>query len=332
MITDRKARIGLLLIGSPRFKALGEGTADGSYAQRKQTEAAWIRGQFAEIGEIVYEGIVYEREDVERSMQRFYAEKVDCVAAAYLSWAEDFAWIRFLRDMPPVPLFFTSVIRESVDVTDTNDENQFVEFLSAGSLVGVQEASGDFRRFARPMSRICIGTMDTVKAALRTFAAAALVRAQLRSTTMALLASYNEAMWATYVDPYNVFMKIGPELRFLSVAQLADRITAVSEAELRAVTEAMKKQYQFYPNVDMDKFDASVRASIAVEKLSAEYGADLTVLNDIDPVLFQQVGLRPGFCPTSDASRLTVVPEGDIGGGLAVYILKLLTGKRANFF
>ena len=41
--------------------------------------------------------------------------------------------------------------------------------------------------------------------------------------------------------------------------------------------------------------------------------------------------LRPGFCPTRGDSRLTVVPEGDIGGGLAVYILKLLSGRRANF-
>jgi L-arabinose isomerase len=55
------------------------------------------------------------------------------------------------------------------------------------------------------------------------------------------------------------------------------------------------------------------------------------VLNDIDPVLLGSVGLRPGFCPTRGDSRLTVVPEGDIGGGLAVYILKLLSGRRANF-
>ena len=74
-----------------------------------------------------------------------------------------------------------------------------------------------------------------------------------------------------------------------------------------------------------------MRASIALEELSGDYGIDLTVLNDIDPVLLGSVGLRPGFCPTRGDSRLTVVPEGDIGGGLAVYILKLLSGRRANF-
>ena len=212
------------------------------------------------------------------------------MAAAYLSWAEDFAWIRFLRDMPPVPLFFTSIIRDRVEITDTNDEDEFVEFLSAGSLVGVQEASGDLQRFHRPMTHTFIGTMEQVKKELGVFAQAALCRSQLRSSTLGLLASYNEAMWSTYVDPYHVFMKAGPELRFLSVAQLTEKIGSVPKG-----------------------------------------GIDLTVLNDIDPVLLGSVGLRPGFCPTRGDSRLTVVPEGDIGGGLAVYILKLLSGRRANF-
>ena len=35
MIVERKPRIGLLLIGSPRFKPLGEGTAHGTYEARK---------------------------------------------------------------------------------------------------------------------------------------------------------------------------------------------------------------------------------------------------------------------------------------------------------
>jgi L-arabinose isomerase len=331
MMKERKAKIGLLLIGSPRFKELGKGTAHGTYQERKLLETESIIHSFQEIGDIVYDDIIYKREDVKSAMDLFYNEKVDCVMAAFLSWAEDFSWIRFLRDMPTVPIFFTSIIRDAVEITDTNDEDQFVEFLSAGSLVGVQEASGDMQRFNRPMSRTFIGDLEQVKEELRIFSNAAKVRSALYDSTLGLLASYNEVMWSTYVDPYNIFMKIGPEIRFLSVSQLMDKIDTVTEEELTKVTERIKTQYQFYPNVDMIKFEASVRASIALEKLSKEYHLDLTVLNDIDPVLFKNVGLRPGFCPTSEDSDLTVVPEGDIGGGLAVYILKLLSGKQANF-
>ncbi|MDP4151900.1 MAG: hypothetical protein Q8865_00465 [Bacillota bacterium] len=331
MNIERAAKIGLLLIGSPRFKTLGEGTENGTYGERKQIEVDAIVKNLSVAGEIVFPGIVYERDDVKKAIETFFSEKVDCVVAAYLSWSEDFAWIRFLRDMPPVPILFASFIRESVDITDTNDEDQFVDFLSAGSLVGVQEGSGDFKRFDRPMRETFIGDMNQVVDKVKKFSSAARVRSMLRSSTMALLSSYNEVMWSTYVDPYNIFYKIGPEIRFLSVAQLVDEIDAVSNEDLKVTAGKIKEQFKFYKDVDMIKFEASVRASMALENLSAKYDVDLTVLNDIDPVLFQKVGLRPGFLPTNKQSKLTVVPEGDIGAGLAVYILTLLSGKRANF-
>ena len=53
---------------------------------------------------------------------------------------------------------------------------------------------------------------------------------------------------------------------------------------------------------------------------------DLTqcVLNDTDTVLFQHIGLRPGFWPTSPDVKTLVVPEGDIGSGVAFAVLRLL--------
>ena len=92
---------------------------------------------------------------------------------------------------------------------------------------------------------------------------------------------------------------------------------------------AMKRiagQYEVLPNVDPGKFLASVRASMAMERLAARYDLDVLVLNDIDTVLFQHIGLRPGFWPTSPEVKTLVVPEGDIGSGVACYVLKLLSG------
>ena len=58
---------------------------------------------------------------------------------------------------------------------------------------------------------------------------------------------------------------------------------------------------------------------------------DLLVLNDFDTMLFKKVGLRPGFYPTPQCGRVVIVPEGDLGGGLATYILRLLSGGHVNF-
>lgn len=328
---NRKAKIGVLLIGAKRFHELGIDTADGTYAVRKEKEASKILDSFKEAGELVFSGIVYEKTDVDKAIKVFFEEKVDCVVAAFLSWAEDFAWIRFLREMPEVPILFTSIIRDSVDITDTNDENQFIDFLSAGSLVGVQEGSGDFARFGRKMSKTCIGLLPDVTKELVKFAAASKVRMQLRSSNVGLLACFNEAMWTTYMDPYNMFFKVGPEIRYLSIAELEDEVEKITDEELQKVTEEMKKNFTFYNNVDYAKFEASVRASMAMEKLGEKYELDLMALNDIDPVLFAKIGLRPGFWPTNPENKLAIVPEGDLGNGLSTYILRLLSGKHANF-
>jgi L-arabinose isomerase len=84
-------------------------------------------------------------------------------------------------------------------------------------------------------------------------------------------------------------------------------------------------------DVDRNKFHASVRASLALESIARKAGVTLVVLNDVDTVLLTDVGLRPGFLPCPGTNDITVVPEGDIGGGLAVYILKLLSGDSVNF-
>lgn len=326
-----RPKVGMLLIGAKRFRELGQGTADGTYDERKLGEAERYLNRFGEFADIVYDGIVYEREDVERTVTRFFDERVDCVFAMYLSWAEDFTWIRFLREMPPVPIFFSSIVRDKLDIVDTNDENQFIDFLSAGALVGVQEASGSFRRFDRPMCESFIGTLDEVAARFKIFAKAAHVRAQLRKTNLSLLSCYNEAMWATYVDPYNIFSKIGPEIHFLSVQELTDEISRVSDSFTDELTKSVADSYRMMPNVDYEKFKASVRASYAMEQIAARANTDLLVLNDIDTVLFRYVGLRPGFTPTDKSIEMVTVPEGDIGGGLATYILQLLAGTNANF-
>ena len=82
------------------------------------------------------------------------------------------------------------------------------------------------------------GHEPEIMARAEIFGNAARARALLRQGTMGLLACYNEAMWSTYVDPYDVFMKVGPEFHFLSVAELTeaiDNVTASGQVKLGAM-------------------------------------------------------------------------------------------------
>lgn len=326
-----KAKTGLLLIATSRFRHLGEGLAEGDYEMRKNAEAAQYVEALGRFSEVVYPGTVYTREDLSRAMRRFQAEQTDCVFALFLSWAEDFAWVRFLRDMPSVPVFFGCRTWDKIQFDDTNAETDFVEFLSTGGLVGSLEASGSVQRFNRPMLVTSIGKFDELVEQFERFAHAAAVRTALRNTSFGLLASYNEVMWSTYVDPYNLFMKAGPELRFLSVATLTKEIASVDDALAAETKRVLKQRYEISDDVDEDKLSASVIASLAVESAARKAGVSTVVLNDVDPVLLTDVGLRPGFLPCPGTADVITVPEGDIGGGLAVYILHQLSGRPVSF-
>ncbi|HPF86564.1 MAG TPA: hypothetical protein PK537_00755 [Candidatus Limiplasma sp.] len=328
---SRPARMGLLLISPERFAAIGEGTARGSYLERKQKEAAWMADEAGAIAEVTFPGIVFTAEDTRRAMDAFTAAGVDYVLAIYLSWAEDFAWIRFLRDMPPCPVLFCHRMRDEICLQDTHDDDEFTEYLCCGGLVGSLEASGSIRRIGRPMMETFAGTWTQVLARARVFGSAARARTLLRQSSFGLLACMNEVMWSTYVDPYAVFSQVGPEMRFLSVAELEDSIEAVTPQDALTVMRRIAARYEVLPNVSEEKFLASVRASMGMERLAEERGIDLLVLNDIDRVLFERVGLRPGFWPTSPTVKTHIVPEGDIGGGIACYVLKLLTGGHVNY-
>ena len=326
---DRKPVVGLLLITTPRFRDLGAGTENGIYSARKEAEAARIVDAVSSFATPVFPGIVYTREDLAAGMRAF--DEADMVFACFLSWSDDFAWVRFLRDLRPLPILFASIIRDSLGFEDSLNEDRFVEFLSAGSLVGMLEASGSASRFDRPMMDRVLGTLEEVMEECRAFAQAAAVRTALRRSVFALLPSMNEVMWSTYVDAYDLFMKVGPELRFLSVSALEREIAAIPASETARTTEAILAKYPSDASVDRVKMEASVAASMALETLSRRAGAEVLVLNDVDGVLLRTLGLRPGFTPCPGTKDVTVVPEGDIGGALAVYILSLIA-KRSVFF
>lgn len=328
----RKPKAGVLQIASPRFKNLGVGTPRGTYAERKAEETKGILSEWEKHAELVYPGIVYDRDDIEAAMKRFFAEDVDFIVAEFLSWSEDFAWIRFLRDMPDTPVLFVNPAKAKVPFSDTLEEDDFIEYLCCGTLVGSLEAAGSVARLGRRHLETVLGGRAELVRKFADYAAVSRVRALLRRSTVGLLANYNEAMWSTYIDPYNVFARLGPEIRFIAYSTYADAIASLDVREFLDYKKDLLSRYRMMDDVDDGKFEASVRASLALAKLGSQHGIDAMIFNDIDSAMFQLIGLRAGFYhPWFNENRSVLVPEADMGAGLMTYILKLLTDKHVNF-
>ena len=326
----RKPRAGVLLIASPRFKNL-DGPKRGTYHERKLKVVEDIKASM-DFLDIVYPGIVYESSDAKKAMDIFFNEKVDFIYAEFLSWSEDFAWIRFLRDCPEIPLFFANVAKPRMTFETTLDEDDFVDYLCAGTLVGSLEASGSIKRVPRKNVRTVMGTREQITEKLKVYAAAARVRAILRESNLGLMANMNEAMWSTYIDNYDLFTKIGPEIHYLPYSDYGTEIEELTDVEVKAYADELTSKYKMMPDVEYDKFLGCVRATLAIKKMAEKNDIDCYVYNDIDRATFRTAGCRAGFYPQWFNDNVSVlVPEADIGAGLATYILKLLSGKNVNF-
>ena len=326
----RKAKAGLLLVASPRFKNL-YGPKRGTYGERKETAVKEIKATM-DFLDLVDPGIVYEREDAQRAMDLFYNEKVDFIYAEFLSWSEDFAWIRFLRDCPQIPIIFCNVAKPRMSFETTLDEDDFVDYLCAGTLVGSLEGSGSLKRVPRKNVKTVLGTRAEITEKVRIFADAAKARTILRHSNLGLMANMNEAMWSTYIDNYDLFTKIGPEIHYLPYSDYGTEIEKLSDREVQEYALELTSKYQVMPDVEDDKLIGCVKATLAIKKLAEKNDIDCYVYNDIDQATFRTAGCRAGFYPNWFNENVSVlVPEADIGAGLITYILKLLSGKHVNF-
>ena len=326
----RKPRAGLLLVASPRFKNLS-GPKRGTYGERKEKAVEEIKASM-DFLELVDPGIVYEREDAEKALKLFFDKDVDFVYAEFLSWSEDFAWIRFLRDCPAMPIIFANVAKPRMTFETTLDEDDFVDYLCAGTLVGSLEGSGSIKRIPRKGVKTVMGTREEITEKVKVFAEAARVRAILRQSTVGLMANMNEAMWSTYIDNYDLFTKIGPEIHYLPYSDYGAEIEALTDEEVETYANNLTSRYKMMPDVEYDKFIGCVKATLAIKKMAEKNGIDCYVYNDIDQATFRTAGCRAGFYPQWFNENVSVlVPEADIGAGLITYILKLLTGKHVNF-
>lgn len=327
---NRKPKAGLLLIASPRFKSLS-GPKRGTYGERKEIAVKEIKATMGFL-DLVDPGIVYEREDAEKALHLFFMEKVDFVYAEFLSWSEDFAWIRFLRDCPDMPIIFCNVAKPRMTFETTLDEDDFVDYLCAGTLVGSLEASGSIKRVPRKGVKTVMGTREEITEKVRIFADAARTRSILRRSNVGLMANMNEAMWSTYFDNYDLFTKIGPEIHYLPYSDYGTEIDNLTDEEVDTYAHNLTSRYKMMEDVEYDKLIGCVKATLAIKKMAQKSDIDCFVYNDIDQATFRTAGCRAGFYPQWFNENMSVlVPEADIGAGLITYILKLLTGKHVNF-
>ncbi len=326
----RRPKAGLYLIGTSRFDAIGD--QEASVNRINEEFAAEVKAKLSPYCDIVDPGIIKRRDQIRPAIDKFFTGHVDVILLAQLTWTEDFQINGLLRDMPECPVFFAQFNKPINFTTTYTSEADFARFLSRGNLVGSLQGSGDCKRYNRPMMHNAAGKTDDVLKEFRTFASVCALRSMLREGRWGQLGGNFEVMWSTYVDPYLFYQKFGPELHFLTVAELEAEVEKVDQAALDANVEELLKRYKTGDDFDRGKFVACVRASMAMEAMIKKYDLMTMSLCDGNPQLLEHIGLRPGFWPTplGGCEDVPVVPESDLGASMATYIMKMISGGHVT--
>ena len=187
--------VGVYLIATPRFFGIGD-PDDIVYDQLVQATTDRILEHIGRHSDVVFPGIISRRDQVRPAIDQFHAAHVDAVFCMFLSWTEDFAWAQFVRDMPPVPLFYAQPTLEMNYQNTWQKDGDFARFLSISGLVGSLEGSGSVAKIRRPNVYVSVGDFDDVLAEFAPYAKACALKSALFSERFALLANFNEVMWA----------------------------------------------------------------------------------------------------------------------------------------
>lgn len=333
----RKPRCGVLFLECNWFKSVGMGNEapGGNLSSRVAARTEQICRNLSADFDVVSTGLVSDLDGLETAGKEFLNRDVDFVLASFTTWTEDFAWVRFLRDFPPhIPILFWCLQGETIDFADNFSPDNFVKFLSNTGLVGSLEGSGSIDRaseLGRVVRPMC-GSLRTCRDRIVRFGRAAKARAVWRRARIGLFQGFNEVMWSTYVDPYRFFVQVGPEITVVPFERLRQSSSKVGDDEVQRMMEDLRSKYRVEDSVDSDLFAESVRASIGLAELAKDFSLDALALNDVDDLLHETVGLRPGFYhPDFDRSDSVLVPEGDVGMAALALALRLMTGRPAVF-
>lgn len=293
-----------------------------------QEDESVIRDFLAQSFEVTAVWVVNSQDSLHACTNEIKTLQANLFILAFQVWAEDFylnpivdaltgrplaVWCYLPWKQPPQLASFTQVLRGS-------------------GPVGTFEGLGTLRNMGVKFT-FTHGPPQAprVRQDLEIAAHAAQVWHLLRSARFGVLPARNEQMQSTFVDEFRLRSELGPQVQYLSVAELARRSASVQVKEVHDYLQYLHDTYRIQ-NVNPEDLELAARASLGLAHLAIDHHLDVLSLNDIVPELHETLGLRPClYPPILDQYDTSLSLEGDLGAATALYILRHLANSPTLF-
>jgi L-arabinose isomerase len=321
---SRQPKIGLLLLTAEWFSQIG--ASQGSFAHLPlslQQDSERITALLSREMEVLNPGVLAAAAQVAEACELFLRGKVDAVVINYLTWGEDRTVLEAVRLLGDLPLLLWCYsLFESLP-----DPLSMPEMLRASGPVGALQASGPLKRLGKRFS-IAFGSYEnsmTIQQIIR-FSRAAAVARDLQTARIGVLPYRCDQMTGTYVDEFRLRHEIGAQLKYISAHDYRDICQSIPAERVDQFVNQLKAAYPQAPNLTGKGLALGARASLGLAETVQRFDLDAIAIEDVGEELHRVVGLRPCLSTPELFERAVVSMEAEIGGAVALLILRGLTG------
>jgi len=306
-VAERRPKVGLLMLGAKWFWETK--MMDQTLVERIKSDVAMIEQALSKDLDLVSSELVTTEEQGRAAAARFAEENVDLLLFCSVIWSEDQPALAVLREVGHLPLVYWCY----TPCAKLPSEMTVPDLIRWSGPVGAQQTGGAIRRFNMDLGFV-VGSLDdrnVIKEICEYAEAAKLVR-DLKNFKIGLLPSHYDVMTNTFVDEFALMSRIGPVVRYVSVAELLSTTNEVKESGLDMFVNELRRRYEVV-NISERGMSQAARVSLGLARLVDRLGLDALSISDCNEELHKVLGCRP--CLYDGAIRekgVIVGMEGDL--------------------
>ncbi len=302
--------------------------SDSHFRKEAESKIKEIEAIIATSHELVSAGLVTTEESAKSAAARFKEADVDVLIACCAMWSEDQPLFRVLEELRDTSLLLWCWTPS----TNLPESLTALDLIKWSGPVGAQQISGALRRSGRKFTFV-LGNhneKETIRE-IQEFIAAAAVARSLRHARVGLLPYRYDVMTNTWVDEFGLMRRIGIDVIYISVGQLASSGALVRDEEVKSYIDGLKG-IPVSPQVSSRGLSEAARISLGLAKIVEDQRLDAVSIGDCNDELHAVLKCRPClYLPSVFERGVVVGSEGDLLGILAQLVLARLSGQPTFF-
>ena len=324
-----KPKAGLLLMTAEWFAQIGaQGGAFRDLPGLLERDACRIEAALSVDLDVVNPGVLATLAEVDEAVDLFRQSSVDLVIACQITWGEDRLILRAVEALPLMPLLLWCYF----PLRRLPDQLTMPDLLRGSGPVGALQASGPLKRLGKQFG-FAFGSYEDSEAIRRivAFARGAKVAQDLRGARIGVLPYRCDQMTGTYVDEFRLRKEVGAQLTYISTHDYREICEQIPHEEVAAFVADLKGSYRIAENTTEAGLANGARVSLGLAEVAARFDLDAVAIEDVGEELHRVVGLRPCLYVPALFDRAVVSMEAEVGGAVALLMLKWLAGKAPMY-